>query len=146
MSEFRKKYNEFVRSIELRKIFLQSLNCKRPLEHLKSVPLTADIKKPVFEITKNTPEVLIATGTFEVCIRSDTDTQGAEPSEEISIIASFVLEYSKSSNVEESDDIIQRFLNTNVPLNCWPYGREIISSITTRMGYPALIIPTIKVP
>lgn len=147
MSELRKKYNEFIRNIELSKIFLLSINCKRPLEYSKeSFPLAADIKKPRFEIAKDSQKALTVIATIEVVIKPEDDAQEPTEGEETSITASFALEYKKTNNVEVSDEIIDRFLNTNVPLNCWPYGREIISSITTRMGYPALILPTIKVP
>lgn len=35
-------------------------------------------------------------------------------------------------------DYLINLLCKNKPLNAWPYGREIISSITSRMGLPPL--------
>ncbi|NLJ80285.1 MAG: protein-export chaperone SecB [Firmicutes bacterium] len=37
------------------------------------------------------------------------------------------------------------FLQNNPPLNSWPYAGEIISSLTTRMGFPPLVIEPYKV-
>ena len=38
------------------------------------------------------------------------------------------------------DSYIEQFINRNLPINVWLYARETISSITTRIGYPALVI------
>lgn len=43
-----------------------------------------------------------------------------------------------------NNNYIDLFMSRNVPINVWPYAREIISSITTRMGYPPLIINAFK--
>ena len=40
---------------------------------------------------------------------------------------------------------IKFFAQRNVTVNIWPYARELISSLTTRMGYPTLIIEPLKV-
>lgn len=39
-----------------------------------------------------------------------------------------------------SDEVYNLFVKNNVPINIWPYAREIVQSSTTRMGYPSLII------
>ncbi|PIH05229.1 protein-export chaperone SecB [Clostridium combesii] len=39
---------------------------------------------------------------------------------------------------------IAEFIDRNIPVNVWPYAREIISSLTTRIGYPALVIDPFK--
>ena len=40
-----------------------------------------------------------------------------------------------------SEEEKQQFLSRNVPVNVWPYARELISTMATRLGYPALLIP-----
>lgn len=51
----------------------------------------------------------------------------------------------KFESIEEYEDkYILKFIERNIPVNIWPYAREIISSITTRIGYPALVISPYK--
>ncbi|EJA6562025.1 TPA: protein-export chaperone SecB [Clostridioides difficile] len=52
--------------------------------------------------------------------------------------------YEFDSIEDYEDEYILKFIELNVPVNIWPYAREIISSITTRVGYPALILPPYK--
>ncbi|EEL27567.1 hypothetical protein bcere0018_33630 [Bacillus cereus Rock1-15] len=58
------------------------------------------------------------------------------------------LEDNKKLLIEISNDqeIIDTFVNKNVPINVWPYAREIISNITMKMGFPPLMIPPYKSP
>lgn len=41
---------------------------------------------------------------------------------------------------EYEEEYLIKFMEKNLPINIWPYAREIISSITTRIGYPSLMI------
>lgn len=43
------------------------------------------------------------------------------------------------------DEYIIKFMENNLPVNIWPYAREIISSMTTRIGYPSLMIEPYRV-
>lgn len=46
---------------------------------------------------------------------------------------------------EELDEMLSAFEHRNVPLNAWPYAREFASSMSVRMGFPALVLPAYKV-
>ena len=54
----------------------------------------------------------------------------------------YLIEYTlKEKDLSEVENIIiSKFTEKNTPVNIWPYARELISSVTTRMGYPAFII------
>lgn len=63
----------------------------------------------------------------------------------------FMLKYSLEVNDDTKDivsnfteDLFSQFAHRNAVLNIWPYAREMISNITTRMGYPPLFIPHYK--
>lgn len=43
-----------------------------------------------------------------------------------------------------AQDMIELFVRSNVAINIWPFARELISSLTTRMGYPALLVEPLK--
>lgn len=66
------------------------------------------------------------------------------------IECNFLLQYRLNEKLlngldnEEIGEAIELFVERNVPLNAWPYGREFISQMTTRMGLPSLVIGTYK--
>lgn len=56
----------------------------------------------------------------------------------------YKLEYRVADCGKTPESYLELFVKRNVPINIWPYARELISSMTTRMGYPALIIEPLK--
>lgn len=42
------------------------------------------------------------------------------------------------------DDFFEVFKEVNLPLNTWPYVREFVDNMTTRMHIPPLTLPLIK--
>ena len=42
-------------------------------------------------------------------------------------------------------ELKQRFVERNVPVNVWPYIREIVATMTAKMGLPPLVLPTLKI-
>ncbi|MBA2518614.1 MAG: hypothetical protein H0V24_03025 [Chloroflexia bacterium] len=59
------------------------------------------------------------------------------------ITATFGLEY--TSLVQPTESMSNSFTRHNVPLNVWPYFRELVASMTGRMGWEILTIPTYKI-
>ncbi|GMO00749.1 hypothetical protein [Parageobacillus thermoglucosidasius] len=63
---------------------------------------------------------------------------------------SYILEYrlQKSNDIhlekEGLEEAIKLFVQRNVPVNIWPYARELISQLTMSMGFPPLLIGTYK--
>jgi preprotein translocase subunit SecB len=133
-----KMYKDFIGTIELDNIVLNGLQVKR-LNKPGSNKLEVELEPNFRLATEKRKDKLLAMADFKVNIKDEKDN-------EILIIqAEFLLTYTYSGEISITDDIQEKFLETNVPLNSWPYGRELISSITTRMGYPALVIGTFKV-
>lgn len=63
----------------------------------------------------------------------------------LNIEATFLLLYSISS-VEDLDDAAFRsFAEVNGTYNAWPYWREFVQSITSRMELPTLTVPVFRI-
>lgn len=135
----REKYNNFVKNVELNKIVLYKLDSYFNYELLEKELGQALVDfKPSFSLKYKAEAKFIAEAQFSVSVKVQ------ETSEElIKIDASFLLFYILKEKC--ADDVLEEFIKRNVPLNAWPYGREIISSITSRMGLPALNIGLYKV-
>jgi len=54
--------------------------------------------------------------------------------------------YSFNQKADFKKDDLDMFANVNGVFNCWPYWREFVQNITTRMGLPSLIVPLLKIP
>lgn len=63
----------------------------------------------------------------------------------MNIEAAFVVDYLLASPDEFIQSDLEMFARINPIYNTWPYWREFVQNITTRMGFPALKIPLFKV-
>ena len=63
----------------------------------------------------------------------------------MSIEASFCTSYILEPIEKFDPDDIEHFAKINPIYNAWAYWREFVQSMTTRMGFPALTVPLLKI-
>lgn len=56
----------------------------------------------------------------------------------------FSLHYKVKNISEYQDNIVKAFADNNAKFNSWSYFRELLSSVTMRMGVEPLILPLLK--
>jgi preprotein translocase subunit SecB len=131
-------YRELINSIEIKKINLLELNMKRfwdqPNERL-------DVQvHPSFDL------ISFNRNTIETQAKISIKTI-LEESEEVffSIDAVYQVIYEIEEEIENvNEEIIELFVNQNLPINIWPYIRELVSTNTTKMGLPPLVLGVLK--
>ena len=136
----REEYNKLIKCIELKRIVLASLNCQLNSDIYKqqrSGPAKVELK-PSFHLKSKDEKTIYAVANFNVNVFDDDENEKI-----FNIEATFLLIYEMEEKCE--DRVIEEFIKRNVPLNAWPYGREIISNLTCKMGLPPLIIGLYKV-
>ncbi|MDD3269018.1 MAG: protein-export chaperone SecB [Syntrophomonadaceae bacterium] len=137
MSIDAKLYKSFIESLDLEEIFLDSLKVKN--YHLPK-PRNLTVKlEPEFGISKIFKDSFFASAKFQVIVSDDKERKA------FVIDARFRLLYNFESSITIDDEMQEKFMATTLPVNSWPFAREIISSMTTRMGYPSLLIAPFKV-
>jgi len=138
---FEELYSELIKHVELEDIQLINLNCRKyNVEELKR-SITIEIRTKN-EVESFTEQQLLINVSFKV-IGHEADK---DENRLFEIDFTFTLKYSLLENNEKfNEEVIDLFVKNNVPLNVWPYARELISSITVRMGLPALVIGTYKI-
>lgn len=143
-----KQYGEFVRCIELQDIFLVQSNVQREWFKAELPSITVELKSNPELIALNETEFNVKVNFIVM-----TTTQPEQTLEKENILTmtfSYNLLYSITGfdqtelSPKEKNEILELFCKRNVPINIWPYAREYISSMTVRMGFPALIIGTKK--
>lgn len=133
-------YNSFIKEIEIKNITLNSLNISDVNEEINDNPqLNLSLKfNNKFKREKDTLNIY---STFFVSVDDKKDDIVKKG---FNMEFTYKLEY-KIENMDRFDDeYIHLFTTKNVPVNVWPYARELISSLTTRIGYPTLIIEPLK--
>jgi hypothetical protein len=66
-------------------------------------------------------------------------TTGSKKDFALKISCTFALTYSSKQAL--SEEFIKIFTARNVPVNSWPYFRELVQSMTQRMNIPPLVLP-----
>ncbi|WP_052126114.1 protein-export chaperone SecB [Ureibacillus massiliensis] len=148
------KYNKLIEKISLDKIELNSLNCAQNENFNEKgnldIVLNHDIINTIVhgvELSTLISFKILAVNNNEIEIENNKSLN----KDSILFKIEFILNLEYSLQIESEEDFlvdykkeIETFVENNVPFNAWPYAREIVSSITTRMGFPALIMPTYK--
>lgn len=141
MSLSQEIYRELVKGININSINLHNMNVTTVNSKLKESKFI-DIDEN-FGVTKYN----ICGDKLEVYINFNIKAYEKGNKDEIGFIIDFTycIEYEKSDLAQFDEEYIKFFTQRNVPVNIWPYARELISSLTTRMGYPTLIIEPLTV-
>jgi hypothetical protein len=63
-----------------------------------------------------------------------------------SLAATYVLVYTLKEAAEINALALQAFAELNGPYNAWPYWRELVHTVTGRVGLATIVIPVFKLP
>ena len=139
--------------IELREICLSKLECSKDDECFvegsnKEFSVQSIFCAKVIEPIKEKNVRILA--NFELDAGDDENIGESDSNQDkksgFSIKASFILLYQLPTDKDFSIDDLNIFASVNGIFNCWPYWREIVQNLTTRMGLSPLIIPLLRIP
>ncbi len=99
--------------------------------------LEANIKmKPVLQLATETH--LFATVTFDVATYTKEEREIFRI--EFEYAAVYFIDKDAAFSEEEVNQVGQTFVEKNVPINVWPFARELIADLSNRMNVPRLLI------
>ncbi|OJE00590.1 hypothetical protein A9485_23810 [Bacillus cereus] len=156
MSE--ESYSLFIEAIDFKNIEVISLECRQN-EGFKSEGKMLDIYLDHYieKATMSGVELDVKVGFNAFAYKSKEEIQN--PKDDVGyddklFEVNFTLKLKYSLNLEEDEEtlikissdeeLMNLFVERNVPINVWPYAREIISNVTMKMGFPPLMIPPYK--
>lgn len=142
-----KQYASFIRAVELQTVTLATASVRREWSkpEIPHAFVELDVKPRTMEVQDDFFRIRV---TFLVSTRT-SEMKDSDPV--FTLKFSLDLTYSVASldmhaaNPKQKKEVLAYFIRRNVPMNVWPYAREFISSMTVRMGLPALVIATYKV-
>jgi preprotein translocase subunit SecB len=85
-------------------------------------------------------------GTLVVFPTIEVRVQGAKSTapSAVQVKATFEVRYGLPKGFSVSRDELEAFAQTNAIFNVWPYWREFVQSVFTRMGLPPLTLPVFR--
>jgi preprotein translocase subunit SecB len=131
------EYSNILSSISLSQILLNDCSAKKHEVKSKGGAIDLDISMKL-GYDQNASEVsFITTYKLEGIKRSEGTDEKV-----FSITASFLLSYMKTKEVEVSKEFVNVFKNNSIELVSWPYFREFVQNMISRMGFPPLTLPS----
>lgn len=95
-----------------------------------------------YQRAESSPEWLEVYLDFDFRAR---DSQTAEtPLDVVDLHATFVLRYSVPAEEEFSPEALAQFAWLNGSYNAWPYWRELVQTVTGRVGLSAITVPVYR--
>lgn len=136
-------YNELINRIEIKDVVLGNTTIERHWAGTgqpsrASVEIEFSPEQPVF-----VGDELWVKAKFAV--KTVTEEDGGSDAKPVFTLrfelgASYLVSQGNDLAVADYEDELRHFAKNNFPINIWPYAREFVSSISVRMGFPALIM------
>lgn len=133
----KKEYNEFIKELKVDEIYLKKVSLDYVSEEgIPSEGISVGTKQSSqYEIA--TPDMFRVFHTYQFTAKSPKTHEVLAK-----IGCTFVVVYKNPIAMNES--IFTVFSELNLPLNTWPYFRELIHSLVGRMNWPPLVAPLYK--
>ena len=80
----------------------------------------------------------------EVSVDLQSGTTPENPAWTISV--SLLLTYAVEPDAKIEPAAFDAYAGTGAVFTAWPYAREVVQSLTNRMGFPPLVLPLLKTP
>ena len=151
------KYNKLIKAISFEGVEITAINCTKNRDSRRDKKaIDVRVSFGIDNVVRDGTDIEISfdfelIGFFnqeQICESDEIDPQNIlmNISLEISMLYAIDIEEDdfNPSKLECFEDILEEFADRNVPINAWPYVREMVSNITTRMGLPPLIMPMYK--
>jgi len=131
------EYANILSSMSLSQILLNDCSSKKYEVKSKGGAIDLDISMKL-GYEQNASEVSFIT-TYKL-----DGVKRSEGTEEkvFAITASFQLSYMKTKEIEITKEFVNVFKDNSIELVSWPYFREFVQNMISRMGFPPLTLPS----
>lgn len=131
-------YTKLIEEVNLEDIFIKDLKVTRnPIPITEDLELHVDVKmNPELEVYNE--ENIIASVKFEVTAQKDEEIFLFSLNFEYVVIYTIDdVAYFISKDLTEAATL---FVKRNVPINVWPFARELVADMSNRINVPRLLI------
>lgn len=137
-TELKKQVKNLVTNVELVDVILREGQCKS-----MAIPATIDMEDIRINYNfKLRMQRDSDKGIFFGFIAVNVKAVNSEEKACFDILSEYVLVYNVSDcDAKVDDEVFERFLETTVFFNAYPYLREEVQSCSTKLGFPPLVMP-----
>lgn len=132
-------YSQFVKNVKLEDIVLDSIHAEVNREAFEekvkpkvTLDETLDVRKSPDELNFEVSHKLI----FKATVKRKLF---------VKIVLKFSASYSVSDRIYFTDEHVILFAETSSRLHIWPYTRETLHNLLTRMGLPPFVLPLVPI-
>jgi len=131
------RYKELLRKVDLDQINLVECSAKLRRERFVKELTVIITDKAKIELVKDNSANILHTYSLIA-------TKGSKRDYALKINCTFVVILSSSEVLTE--EFLTTYIEINLKMITWPYFREFVQSISSRMNIPSLTLPFIKTP
>jgi preprotein translocase subunit SecB len=128
-----KEYNELLKKLDLHDIYLSDVTANLHKSHIGEKVTLNLVEK--FRILQRTPELVRIEVDYQM-------TGKSKQSKVVSVKAKYVVVFQTAEEMPE--EFFAVYNTHSLPLQTYPYFRELVNSIVSRMGFPPLVLPLRK--
>jgi hypothetical protein len=128
------KYREILNGLRLESISLVEVNAHLDRDLLEAPLHIISDSKGKYQKRQNKVTIF---DTYIISVRGKNEDKPA-----MSIKATFELVF--TSNRDFTAGFFEIYKKTNLHLHVWPYMRELVNSLTSRMNIPPITLPLLK--
>lgn len=128
-------YRKILKGLDLKNLYLTSCTCSIDRKNIgNDIRIKINDEASFFKSEKNEIEI---TQKYFLSARDRSAKK-----KYLNIKCEYCFIY--SSNEDFTEDFFEIFKKVNLPINSWPFFRELVYNITSRMYIPPLTLPLIK--
>jgi hypothetical protein len=136
-------------SVEIQSVNLAEASVKSLLDPTKPIPddfLLHQAFRASYELADESPDTVVV--QIELTFTAGKNTEGDSGSGEaiLTLNARYALLYSLPKAATFPADSLAAFAELNGTYNVWPYWREMVQTVTGRVGLAAVIVPVLRLP
>lgn len=131
------EYSDILSSITLSQISLNDCSIRRHDAKLKGGTIDLNISMKLLHEQNASGVDFLVNYKLEGVKRTD-DTE----EKVFTISAGFLLSYIKNKDVDITKEFVDVFKKNSIELVTWPYFREFVQNMVSRMGFPPLTLPS----
>ncbi|SHH44242.1 preprotein translocase subunit SecB [Caloranaerobacter azorensis DSM 13643] len=138
------KYAKLVRNIDINQLNLVELYSKKYVTALYN---NENLTKIKVDIKHRSGLKSVQDNSFITEFKTEIFSETEKGEKIFNIFVVYEIVYSLRENIDlnELKDEVEFFVFRNVPVNIWPYIRETVSSVTTKMGFQPLVLEPLKI-
>ncbi|HEX2078408.1 MAG TPA: hypothetical protein VHG08_11885 [Longimicrobium sp.] len=134
------------RNVQLESVAMRSASVHSAVDPLAQPPVLRVEQgyRAGYELPELHPDHLVVRVEFQLSAAPQEGTDG--DADVVTLHAEFLLVYALPDAGAQPADALEHFAELNGPYNAWPYWRELVQTVTGRVGLSAIVVPVFRPP